>query len=316
MGSRTSLVEDDLCRRARAALGLAALEGAPALGRAAEPSGQPREQPARSCSEEISRSAAWVSAPCASPAPDLGRPARPGGCAQAPAPRGRPRREPHRHGRRVWPGSERAAHPRGAAPVPEGSGHRHEGRSHRPARERGRSTPGRSTSARHAKRACAACGSSDRPLPAPRPGSEGAAGGLHGRARAVQREGKIRHVGVSNVSVDELRLARSIVKVVSVQNRYNVGDRRSEDVLASARRRHRVPSLGAPGRPRARGEQVPVGRGARAARTRSHGISETQAALAWLLARSPVILPIPGRARWRTSRRTSPRRRCVSLRRS
>src|SRR5574341_84017 len=52
-----------------------------------------------------------------------------------------------------------------------------------------------------------------------------------GELARLQREGKIRHVGVSNFGVDELRAARSIVRVVSVQNRYNVGDRRSEDVL-------------------------------------------------------------------------------------
>src|SRR5689334_22063382 len=52
-----------------------------------------------------------------------------------------------------------------------------------------------------------------------------------GELARLQREGKIRHVGVSNFGLDELRAARAIVKVVSVQNRYNVGDRRSDDVL-------------------------------------------------------------------------------------
>jgi pyridoxine 4-dehydrogenase len=70
-----------------------------------------------------------------------------------------------------------------------------------------------------------------------------------GALEELQDEGKIRHVGVSNVSVDQLGEARSIVGVVSVQNRFNLADR---------------------------------------------GFTPAQVALAWLLARSPVMLPIPG----------------------
>ncbi len=88
----------------------------------------------------------------------------------------------------------------------------------------------------------------------------------------LQQEEKIRHVGVSNVSVEELERARSIVEVVSVQNRYNVADRSSEDVLEVCER----DGLGfLPWAPLSGG--VPA-----------------QKALAWLLHRSPVVLPIPG----------------------
>ncbi len=115
-----------------------------------------------------------------------------------------------------------------------------------------------------------------------------------GELARLQREGKIRHVGVSNVSGDELRLARSIVKVVSVQNRYNVGDRRSEDVLGicSAEAIAFLPWAPLAGREREAGRSRSVEALGDVARAR--GITEVQAALAWLLARSPVIIPIPG----------------------
>ena len=115
-----------------------------------------------------------------------------------------------------------------------------------------------------------------------------------GELGRLQREGKIRHVGVSNVSLDQLRLARSIVKVVSVQNRYNIGDRRSEDVLGvcTAERIAFLPWAPLAGREREASRSGAVE--ALSAVARSRGITETQAALAWLLAHSPVILPIPG----------------------
>jgi pyridoxine 4-dehydrogenase len=115
-----------------------------------------------------------------------------------------------------------------------------------------------------------------------------------GELARLQREGKIRHVGVSNFGVDELRLARRIVKVVSVQNRYNVGDRRSEDVLSicGADGIAFLPWAPLAGREREASRSGAVEALGRIARNR--GFTETQAALAWLLARSPVILPIPG----------------------
>ncbi|HEY7724488.1 MAG TPA: aldo/keto reductase [Anaeromyxobacteraceae bacterium] len=110
-----------------------------------------------------------------------------------------------------------------------------------------------------------------------------------GELARLRREGKIRHVGVSNFDAAQLRLARGIVEVVSVQNRYNAGDRRSDDVLQIC--------SGAgiafmPWAPLATREPQVSGKLARLARSR--GITPAQAALAWLLARSPVMLPIPG----------------------
>jgi aryl-alcohol dehydrogenase-like predicted oxidoreductase len=108
--------------------------------------------------------------------------------------------------------------------------------------------------------------------------------------KELQDEGKIRHVGVSNVSLEQLETAREIVEVVSVQNRFNLTDRRSQDVL------QRCEELGIaffPWAPIAAGELAepggPVDRIA-SARDATPG----QVALAWLLARSAVIAPIPG----------------------
>jgi len=114
-----------------------------------------------------------------------------------------------------------------------------------------------------------------------------------GEVARLQQEGKIRHVGVSNFTLGELRRARRIVNVVSVQNRYNVSDRSSDEVLAACEREGlafipwsplsqspREPHEG----PRARLAAWAVRRGA----------SFVQATLAWLLSRSPAMLPIPG----------------------
>jgi aryl-alcohol dehydrogenase-like predicted oxidoreductase len=111
-----------------------------------------------------------------------------------------------------------------------------------------------------------------------------------GAMRALQDEGKVRHVGVSNVSVEQLEQARAIVDVASVQNRYNLADRDSEDVL------ERCEQLGIcffPWFPLAAGELVAPG-GAVAELAEAHGVAPGQIALAWLLRRSPVIVPIPG----------------------
>ncbi len=111
-----------------------------------------------------------------------------------------------------------------------------------------------------------------------------------GAIRELQEEGKVRHVGISNVSVSELELAREIVDVVSVQNRFNVADRGSEDVL------ERCEELGIcflPWFPLAAGALAGPG-GAAAEIAAAHGASTGQIALAWLLRRSPAIAPIPG----------------------
>jgi aryl-alcohol dehydrogenase-like predicted oxidoreductase len=111
-----------------------------------------------------------------------------------------------------------------------------------------------------------------------------------GALRELKEEGKVRHVGVSNVSVDELRRARAVVEVVSVQNRYNLTERRSEDVLEACER-ERLGFL--PWFPLATGSLARPG-GPLDEIARRHGATAGQVALAWLLQRSPVMLPIPG----------------------
>jgi pyridoxine 4-dehydrogenase len=111
-----------------------------------------------------------------------------------------------------------------------------------------------------------------------------------GAMKQLQDEGKVRHVGISNVSVAQLEQARAIVDVVSVQNRFNLGDRHSEDVL------ERCEELGIcffPWFPLAAGDLAGPG-GAAAETAAAHGASAGQIALAWLLRRSPVVVPIPG----------------------
>ncbi len=111
-----------------------------------------------------------------------------------------------------------------------------------------------------------------------------------GALKELQDEGKIRHVGISNVSVDELHRARGIVEVVTVQNRYNLQDRASEDVLEACEEA----GIGfIPWFPLATGRLAEPG-GPLDQAAREHDATPAQVALAWLLARSPVMLPIPG----------------------
>lgn len=112
-----------------------------------------------------------------------------------------------------------------------------------------------------------------------------------GALAELQRAGKIRHIGVSNVDVGQLAQARAIVPVVSVQNRYNYEDRSAEDVLEACERDGIAflpwAPVGGPSRLKARTlEQL----------AREHRATTVQIAIAWLLARSPVMLPIPGTA--------------------
>jgi aryl-alcohol dehydrogenase-like predicted oxidoreductase len=106
----------------------------------------------------------------------------------------------------------------------------------------------------------------------------------------LQSEGKIRHIGVSNVSTDQLEVAREATTVISVQNRFNLTDRGSEDVLE---RCEELDIIFIPWRPIAAGELSGLGAAA-AEVAAAHGATVGQLALAWLLARSPVMLPIPG----------------------
>lgn len=116
-----------------------------------------------------------------------------------------------------------------------------------------------------------------------------------GELGRLQKEGKIRHIGVSNFKLDELVRARRVVAVVSVQNRYNVADRASEDVLEYCAR-ERVAFI--PWAPLARGAGEALADKAHGealtATAAAHGISSFQLAITWLLARSPAMLPIPG----------------------
>jgi pyridoxine 4-dehydrogenase len=107
----------------------------------------------------------------------------------------------------------------------------------------------------------------------------------------AQRAGKIRHIGLSNVDVAQMDQARKLVKVASVQNEYNLGNRESERVLEHCEK------LGIAFLP-----WYPLGAGAvlRSARVRNIAVklkaTPAQVAIAWLLAKSPVMLPIPGTA--------------------
>jgi pyridoxine 4-dehydrogenase len=116
-----------------------------------------------------------------------------------------------------------------------------------------------------------------------------------GALAKLREQGKIRHVGMSNVRVEQLARARRIVPVVSVQNRYNVADRSSEEVLGVCQREGLA---FIPWAPIARGSSgsLESGAGSEAleAAARAHGVSVFEVAIAWLLAKSPVMLPIPG----------------------
>jgi len=111
-----------------------------------------------------------------------------------------------------------------------------------------------------------------------------------GALAELLQEGKIRHVGLCNVGVHELERARAIVPIASVQNRYNVADRASEDVLAACER-DGLAFL--PWFPLATGRLARPG-GALDDAARAHGATAAQVALAWLLRHSPVTVPIPG----------------------
>jgi aryl-alcohol dehydrogenase-like predicted oxidoreductase len=106
---------------------------------------------------------------------------------------------------------------------------------------------------------------------------------------ALRWEGKVDMIGVSNVSVEELERARAVTEIVSVQNRYSLGDRESEDVLAICER-DGIAFL----------PWHPLGAGLLAQAhelddvAAAHGATAAQVAIGWLLHRSPAMLPIPG----------------------
>jgi len=109
----------------------------------------------------------------------------------------------------------------------------------------------------------------------------------------AQRAGRIRHIGLSNVTVDQLERALAMAEIVSVQNRYNALDHSGDAVLKACAERGIafIPYF-----PLAAGAAA-GGDGALAEVAVRHGATPSQVALAWLLARSPVMLPIPGTSR-------------------
>ncbi|MFI6620182.1 aldo/keto reductase [Streptomyces sp. NPDC050528] len=114
-----------------------------------------------------------------------------------------------------------------------------------------------------------------------------------GELLLMQQEGKIRHIGLSEVTVEQIEEARKIADIVSVQNLYNLADRGAEDILEYAEREN----LGfIPWFPMATGRLARPG-GPLDTLAKEHGASPSQLALAWLLRRSPVMLPIPGTSR-------------------
>ena len=110
-----------------------------------------------------------------------------------------------------------------------------------------------------------------------------------GALRTLQDEGKVRHIGLSEVTVEQLEEARGIMPIAAVQNLYNLTNRRSEDVLEYCERNGIVFIPWLPVAPSVRHGSTQVDTVAR-----RHGASPAQVALAWLLHRSPIILPIPG----------------------
>jgi len=111
-----------------------------------------------------------------------------------------------------------------------------------------------------------------------------------GVLRDLQKEGKVRHVGLSEVNVTEIEAARRIVPIATVQNQYNLAYRHSEDVLDYCTREN----IGfIPWFPLATGDLAKP-HGALTRIARQLGAQPAQVALAWLLKKSPVMLPIPG----------------------
>ncbi len=106
----------------------------------------------------------------------------------------------------------------------------------------------------------------------------------------MQEQGKIRHVGLSEVKPHEIDQARKVVDIVSVQNLYNIGDRTHEDVVDYCTK-HGLAFI--PWFPVAAGKLAQPG-GKLDAAAKRHGATLSQLSIAWLLHRSPVMLPIPG----------------------
>jgi aryl-alcohol dehydrogenase-like predicted oxidoreductase len=112
--------------------------------------------------------------------------------------------------------------------------------------------------------------------------------------KTLQAEGLIRHVGLSEVSVKEIQAAQKYFQIATVQNRYNLADRASEDVLDFCEKN----GIGfIPWYPLAAGSLTTAA--AIDTIARRHAVTAYQVALAWLLRRSPAMLPIPGTSKVR-----------------
>src|SRR5260221_3874142 len=119
-----------------------------------------------------------------------------------------------------------------------------------------------------------------------------------GALAAMRAEGKIRHVGLSNITTDELARAQKIVPIVTVQNHYNLADRRSER-MDEAQSEQMIDTCARQGIGFIPWSPLTAGQLARAGgpldqSARQHNARPSQIALAWLLKRSPTMLPIPG----------------------
>jgi pyridoxine 4-dehydrogenase len=114
-----------------------------------------------------------------------------------------------------------------------------------------------------------------------------------GAIKKAQDAGKIRHVGLSEVTVTEIERAKNVVPIVSIQNRYNITDRESEDALnyCAKEKMGFIPwaPIGGSG-----SRSLSKGGNPLEAEAKLHNVSVVQLALAWLLQKSPVMLPIPG----------------------
>jgi aryl-alcohol dehydrogenase-like predicted oxidoreductase len=108
-----------------------------------------------------------------------------------------------------------------------------------------------------------------------------------GAVAELKAEGKIRHVGLSNVTEEQFREAARIVPIVSIQNRFNVTDRKSEPIIDLCEQEGMVFLPWAPIQQTEKKVAVAVA-------AERHGATQHQIVLAWLLAHSPAILPIPG----------------------
>lgn len=110
------------------------------------------------------------------------------------------------------------------------------------------------------------------------------------------KEGKVRHIGVSNVTLDELKRSQGVATIASVQNRFSFADRTHLDIVRHCERDDITffPYGPLDGNPQAIGAPLADANGALAAEATKRGCTPSQMALAWLMALSPVIVPIPG----------------------